>query len=142
MAHECRNFRPPIGSEMKRSLIFFLGILSWTVGAGAEEKSGALPLSEPVLLKELAGYKSLSYERSLRADEEIQIPLDADRKKKVSTFKAVGLSVLLPGSGHWYLGRQNRAKVFFGIEAAGWTSFAGFLWYSNQREGEDRKSVV
>lgn len=112
------------------------------IGASAEEASEAVFLSEPVLLKELAGYKSLSFERSLRADEEIQTPLDADRKKKVSTFKAVGLSVLLPGSGHWYLGRQNRAKVFFGIEAAGWTSFAGFLWYSKQREGDYQNYAV
>jgi len=127
---------------MKKVLIFVFGILGSAVCAGAEEASEAVFLSEPVLLKELAGYKSLSFERSFRADEEIQTKLDTEEKKKVSTLKAVGLSVLLPGSGHWYLGRQNRAKLFFGIEAAGWTSFAGFLWYSNQREGDYQDYAV
>jgi hypothetical protein len=126
---------------MKRGLILFLGIFGSAIGASAEKASEAVFLSEPVLLKGLAGYKSLSFERSFQPDEEIQPKLDTD-EKKVSTFKAVGLSVLLPGSGHWYLGRQNRAKVFFGIEAAGWTSFAGFLWYSNQRKGDYQNYAV
>lgn len=78
----------------------------------------------------------------MRADEEIQTKPDIEEKKKVSTLKAVGLSVLFPGSGHWYLGRQNRAKLFFGIEATGWTGFAGFLWYSNQRERDYQNYAV
>jgi len=63
-------------------------------------------------------------------------------KSTVSTWKAVGLSVLLPGSGHWYLGNRNRAKAFFGIETAGWGSFAGFLWFSNQREKDYQNYAV
>lgn len=59
---------------------------------------------------------------------------EVEKKGKVSTLKAVGLSVLLPGTGHWYLGRRSRAKTFFGIEAVGWTSFVGYLWFANQRE--------
>ncbi|MCI0405816.1 MAG: hypothetical protein L0Z48_02680 [candidate division Zixibacteria bacterium] len=127
---------------MKRVLIFVLGVLTPALGAWAGEPAGTVFPSEPVLLKGLAEYKALSFEKNLQPDEGAQAPLDFEEKGKISTFKAVGLSVLLPGSGHWYLGNRNRARLFFGIEAAGWTSFAGFLWYSNQRENDYQNYAV
>jgi hypothetical protein len=127
---------------MKKVLIPALAVLTLAISARADNTGGTVFSSEPVLLKGLAEYKSLSLDSSFRLDDEIQAPLDTQDKGKVSALKAVGLSVLLPGSGHWYLGSRNRAKVFFGIEAAGWTSFAGFLWYSNQREGDYQNYAV
>jgi hypothetical protein len=127
---------------MKRVFILVLGVLTPALGAWAGDSAGTVFTSEPVLLKALAEYKSLSLDSSFQPDEEVPSPLDTQEKGKVSTLKAVGLSVLLPGSGHWYLESRNRAKLFFGVEAAGWTSFAGFLWYSNQREGDYQNYAV
>ncbi|HLG94095.1 MAG TPA: hypothetical protein VI546_04600 [candidate division Zixibacteria bacterium] len=127
---------------MKRVLILVLGVLAFAVRAWADEASETVFPLEPVLLKGLAEYKSLSLNNGFQPDEEVQPSLDAQAKGRVSSLKAVGLSVLLPGSGHWYLGNQNRAKLFFGIEAAGWTSFAGFLWYSDQRERDYQNYAV
>lgn len=127
---------------MRTVLILVLGVLASVTGIWAGEPAGTVFPSEPVLLKNLAGYKSLSLDSSLQPDAEIQVSLDTQAKGRVSTLKAVALSVLLPGGGHWYLGNRNRAKVFFGIEAAGWTSFAGFLWYSNQRESDYQNYAV
>ncbi|MGH8004215.1 MAG: hypothetical protein ACRECJ_05780 [Limisphaerales bacterium] len=127
---------------MQRVLILVLVVLTPALGAWAGETVGTVFPSEPVLLRGLAEYKSLSFNGSFQSEEEVASPLDAQAKGKVSTLKAVGLSVFLPGSGHWYLGSRNRAKVFFGTEAVGWASFAGFLWYSNQREQDYRNYAV
>ena len=127
---------------MRSALILFLGILSFSASVGAKEADQAFFSSEPLLLKGLAEYKSLSFADSIQVAEQMQTPLEGAEKGRVSTLKAVGLSVLLPGSGHWYLGSRNRAKLFFGIEAAGWTSFAGFLWYSNLREKDYQNYAV
>ncbi len=88
--------------------------------------------NETPILRELAAYRA---DGKVLPDDEIP-EASTPAKTGVSTFKAVGLSILLPGSGHWYVGRRDRARVFFGIEAAGWTGFAGFLWFSKQREND------
>ena len=103
------------------------------IGAAADGTGRSSFFEEPVLLKDMAGYKLFSQDTARLADEGIAAGSNSG-EKKVSALKAVGLSVFLPGSGHWYLGRRNRARLFFGIEAAGWTGFAGFLWFSNQRK--------
>lgn len=43
-------------------------------------------------------------------------------------------SLLLPGLGEYYLGRTDRAKIFFVAEGAIWTSFAVFRIQGNHRE--------
>ncbi len=110
------------------------------VSSFAEGKRPFFP-SEKTLLTRMAEYRLLSANENYSLDEPEAVTLEAEDKKKVSTIKAVGLSVLVPGSGHLYLGRRDRAKLFFGVEAAGWASFAGFLWFSNQRE-EDYQSYA
>ncbi|MDD4856687.1 MAG: hypothetical protein PHD74_01125 [Candidatus Krumholzibacteria bacterium] len=57
----------------------------------------------------------------------------------VSPLKAGLSSLMLPGLGEQKLGHTLRAKVFFGLEAAGWISVASFLWagYSRERSYKD-----
>jgi hypothetical protein len=52
----------------------------------------------------------------------------------VSPLKAATSSLLLPGLGERRLGHSLRAKIFFGLEAAGWISIASFLWAGHSRE--------
>src|SRR3989304_6000976 len=110
---------------MRRVLFFLLFGLTWMAATSfAEGKRSFFP-SEKTLLTQMAEYRLLSANENYSLDEPEAVTLEAEDKKKVSTIKAVGLSVLVPGSGHWYLGRRDRAKLFFGGEAAGWGSFAG-----------------
>lgn len=113
---------------MKRVFLLLFGLVAVV---SAEQRQAAFDTDSPIL-RELAAFRA--DEKALPDDEIPEVSKPA--KAGVSTFKAIGLSVLLPGSGHWYVGRRDRARVFFGIEAAGWTSFAGFLWFSKQREND------
>lgn len=114
-------------------LVFLISPGAFSLAAGSD-KSLIFQNAYPIQA-ELASFKldTLSEKEPTNLSKE---------KGAISTWKAVGLSVLLPGSGHWYLGNRNRAKVFFGIEAAGWGSFAGFLWFSNQREKDYQNYAV
>ena len=127
---------------MKRIFFFLLFGLVWSGASSLAEESRTFFSREKTLLLQVAEYRSLSANQSFSSDEPEPVTLESEDKKKVSTFKAVGLSVLVPGTGHWYLGRRDRAKLFFGVEAAGWTSFAGFLWFSNQRESDYQNLAV
>lgn len=60
-----------------------------------------------------------------RIDQDLRLPgyRDSDDTKSVRTksaLTAVGLSLLLPGSGHVYAGSGGRAKFFLGTEAVVW----------------------
>jgi hypothetical protein len=57
---------------------------------------------------------------------------------KVNVGRAVGLSLLLPGAGQWYVGRPGRAGVFLGVEAATWTALGYFLVVKSQKQDDYR----
>lgn len=126
---------------MKRAILLFLGLAASALVASAEEPAPNRFFPQAVLLNGLTARQFVFQDTGHPAD--FKPPEETPGgERKVSTLKAVGLSALLPGSGHWYLGRRSRAKLFFGIEAAGWTSFAGFLWFSNQRKGDYQNYAV
>lgn len=56
--------------------------------------------------------------------------------RKLSMLKAIGLSAVLPGAGQWYAGRRGQARLFFGIEAANWISYAGMRMFANWRRDD------
>ncbi len=60
---------------------------------------------------------------------------DGDQDR-VNVTRAVGLSVLLPGAGHWAMGSRGRAGVFFGAEAIAWSTFAYFKTVQHQKESD------
>ncbi|MCI0329387.1 MAG: hypothetical protein L0196_00330 [candidate division Zixibacteria bacterium] len=127
---------------MKRVLFFLFFGLIWGVSSSFANQERPFFSGEASLLAQMGKYRSLSANQSFSPDEPESPVLEPGEKKKVSTLKAVGLSVLVPGTGHWYLGRRDRARLFFGMEAAGWASFAAFLWFSNQRESDYRNFAV
>jgi hypothetical protein len=53
-----------------------------------------------------------------------------------SPWTAVGLSLLLPGTGHVYAGAKGRSRIFFGTEAVLW-SMAIFFDRKNAWRGDD-----
>jgi hypothetical protein len=69
--------------------------------------------------------------RTIQADE-----FDEDEEDKVNVTRAVGLSLLLPGAGHWMMGSRGRAGVFFGTEALAWTAFGYFKITQHQKEDD------
>lgn len=61
---------------------------------------------------------------------------DEEDKDKVNVTRAVGLSFLLPGAGHWAMGSRGRAGVFFGTEALSWAAFSYFKTVQHQKEDD------
>jgi hypothetical protein len=61
-------------------------------------------------------------------------PQSGEAGTGISPLKAGARSLLLPGLGEQRLGATLRAKVFYGLEAIGWISVAGFLWRGYSRE--------
>lgn len=59
-----------------------------------------------------------------------------DDRDKVNVTRAVGLSILLPGAGHWAMGSRGRAGVFFGAEAIAWSTFAYFKTVQHQKQDD------
>ena len=54
----------------------------------------------------------------------------------ISRTKAVFLSLLLPGAGHFYLGEKGRGEVFVGAEIISWAGAAAFQIYGNWKEDD------
>lgn len=61
---------------------------------------------------------------------------DQDEEDRVSVGKVVGLSLLVPGAGHWTMGSRGRAGIFFGAEAIAWTAFGYFKTVQHQKEDD------
>ncbi len=55
---------------------------------------------------------------------------------KLSTFKAVALSTLLPGAGQWYIGKKREARLFLGAEAGIWAGFAALKVYAGWKQDD------
>ena len=121
------------------SVIALLGTIGVAVSAHA-----ATPNSVDVLLS-----KPTVLQAALRS--EIAPPVFADNgtirpvqyddfgdddRDKVNVTRAVGLSILLPGAGHWAMGSRGRAGVFFGAEAVAWSSFAYFKTVQSQKQDD------
>lgn len=51
-------------------------------------------------------------------------PLARDAEAKQSRAKAILYSLVLPGAGHWYMGRTTRAQIFGAAELGVWSTFA------------------
>ena len=54
--------------------------------------------------------------------------------KELSMSRAILYSLLLPGLGDWYAGERDRAKAFFIVDAALWTTFIVFQAQGHRRE--------
>jgi hypothetical protein len=68
-----------------------------------------------------------------RPKDEPDKPMD-DRPQVVNPKKAMLYSLLIPGLGQQVAGRDERARVFYAIEAGIWTSFAIFRIQGDERQ--------
>jgi hypothetical protein len=75
-------------------------------------------------------------------DDDLDFPMfDNDRAKmegSKSKWKALGLSLILPGSGQYYIGNRGRMTVFGSAEAAVWSGFFGFRIYGGWKKEDYR----
>ncbi len=60
---------------------------------------------------------------------------NADKSK----YKALGLSILLPGAGQYYVGSKKKMVIFASAEALIWSGFFGFRMYGSWKK-EDYKA--
>jgi len=74
--------------------------------------------------------------QNLLEDEEWEVKDLPERKdllasgqSKKSTYKAVLLSLLVPGAGEFYADSKARGKIFLGTEASLWMGYFGFRTY-------------
>jgi hypothetical protein len=78
-----------------------------------------------------------------RNGEDLNVPsfLNADKagKQGKSKFLALGLSLLLPGAGQYYVGSKSKMIIFGSSEAAVWTGFFGLRLYGGWKK-EDYKA--
>ena len=51
-----------------------------------------------------------------------------------SKWKALGLSLVLPGAGQYYTESKGKMRLFGGIEAAIWSNFIGFRLYGKWKK--------
>jgi hypothetical protein len=107
-----------------------------TAAAFLNGSAGAQPPAEPVQ----AGF-SLRFVPESHAFTAAQRPFPsglsedaATSHEELSAKKAVLYSLLLPGLGDWYAGKKERAKAFFVVDAAIWTSFIIFQVQGHKRE--------
>ncbi len=59
-----------------------------------------------------------------------------------SPAKEAALSFLLPGLGQYRMGSRAKAKLYFGLEGAGWIAAGAFYWQSLVRRDEYREYAV
>ncbi len=59
-----------------------------------------------------------------------------DERDKVNVTKATLFSLVLPGTGQWYAGDQNRAGVFLAGEGVMWAAFAYFKTVQSAKQDD------
>jgi hypothetical protein len=71
-------------------------------------------------------------------DDDLNIPaFNAPLKEHgKSKFKALGLSLLIPGAGQYYTGNKTKMTIFAGTEALIWTSFFGLRAYGSWKKND------
>ncbi len=109
-------------------LILFLFLLS-SLSTSAEIDLPLTPINNPVIFETFTGITTGDPNISPDA---INLP----EEKSFSKTKAVLLTMLVPGSGHFYLGQKGRGEVFMGAEAVAWAGFFAFRIYGSWRKDD------
>jgi len=119
-------------------LVFALfGLLSAS-GARAEIGIPISPLSQPVLLNNNSNFGYDEFGEENRAEAK-KVKTEGP---KVSKTKAVLLSVLVPGAGHYYLNHKGRGQIFIGAEVATWFGFFAFRTYGSWKEDDYKNFAI
>ena len=76
-------------------------------------------------------------------DDDLGLPLFGEsgqsRVGEKSKWKALGLSLLVPGAGQYYSGNKGRTKIFGATEVLVWSGFLGIRTYGGWKK-DDYKS--
>lgn len=122
-----------------QSAVLIAGCLCAISGASAANPNAVEQLqAQPTSLNAIL---NASFDQPVIADEAVmQLVRDdefgGDDRPKVNVGRAVGLSFLLPGAGHWAMGSRRRAGVYFGAEAVAWTAFGYFKTVQHQKQDD------
>jgi len=84
------------------------------------------------------GQRMLEGLESYRADDDLGFydyqDIQEKREGEKSGWKALGLSILLPGAGQYYTESKGRMLFFGGAEAVIWSNFIGFRTYGKWKK--------
>ena len=87
------------------------------------------PVNSPVVFKSFT--KTMTGDPNMSPEE-----INFQEEKSFSKAKAVLLTMLVPGAGHFYLGQKGRGEVFMGAEAVAWAGFFAFRIYGSWRKDD------
>jgi hypothetical protein len=110
-------------------IVLIIGVIILFSSARAEIKLPLTPLNNPVL------YDSFIMATDEDPNEAAAMTEMTDRKP-YSKSKAILLTMLVPGAGHFYLGQKGRGEIFMGAEAFAWAGFAAFRIYGSWRKDD------
>ncbi len=110
-------------------IVLIIGLVAISPSLSAEINLPLTPINDPVIFKMYAGTTAAEPNNSADA---INFP----EHRSFSKTKAVLLTMLVPGAGHFYLGQKGRGEVFMGAEAVAWAGFFAFRIYGNWRKDD------
>ena len=107
---------------MKKSILLLVAIL-----LGIANGAGAQSIAQKMQMEIMAF-----------SDEDLNIPppfeIDEKEASGKSQYLALGLSLLLPGTGQYYTERRDKMVIFAAAEALVWSGFFGCRVYANWKE--------
>ncbi|MCX6826352.1 MAG: hypothetical protein NTV06_03650 [candidate division Zixibacteria bacterium] len=112
------------------SLLFVLFFL-FPVRGEAKITLPISPLDFPVgtmSKEEMGGFADNNVQDTIKS---VSMP-----SKSISRTKAVVLSLLLPGAGHFYIGEKGRGEIFTGSEVVIWAGFFAFRTYGEWKKDD------
>ncbi len=108
-------------------LVMGLTVLSSSAFAGINLP--LTPINSPVVFK--------SFVRTSTGDPDMSPEaINLSEERSFSRTRAVLLTMLVPGAGHFYLGQKGRGEVFMGAEAFAWAGFFAFRIYGSWRKDD------
>ena len=131
---------------MKFRKLLRLGIVSLApvilghLGAGARIELKTSPLFMPVYssgqeFDEFDNQKEDKKDKKEKQQYKGKTELET-QARSFSKTKAVLLSLILPGAGHYYIGETGRAEAFMGAEAVAWAGVFAFRTYGQWKEDD------
>jgi hypothetical protein len=120
----------------KISFLFFIGLAFFSQAFAQSNYPNEDWLKPSPLARATTQFALESHQFSLNSEvTKSETPNDSQLAPK-SKGKAMFRSMILPGWGENYAGRNKRAQYFFITEIVLWTSYAGFKIYENWIENE------
>ena len=118
------------------SLCFCLPLL-----AKAKIEIPISPFSGPILLSDAGEFDFDEFGDENRIEKDKSNKVNKV-KPRYSKTKAVLLSLLVPGAGHYYVKHKGRGQLFFSAEVAAWFGYFAFHSYGSWKEDDYKKYAI